>query len=262
MPSQKLLVNEFDLSTLGFWVEAPDGWGSGPGRQDTLLDVQGAGQVLLPDAEQIGPRRWTVEGVLIASSQAEARDFWDAAKQVLQDSVLEVMILPWADRLCVCRMQEMRWTQGRIEDKGLRFALTFLAPSAYLVAPIVDSYGVLNGGEVVVTLGTAPSPFVVQFIGAASAPTLTYYDASGIAQGTVKLSGDLVAREWLHFDSQTLLMVRTSPTLGAVDGADMLSSASRLFQLNPNDGVPGRGPSLALSGGSGSAVVYARKAYL
>ena len=171
------------------------------------------------------------------------------------------MILPWVDRLCVCRLQEMRWVEGRIEDPGFRFTLSFLAPSPYLVAPIVDSYGVLNGAEVVMTLGTAPSPFTVQFIGAVTAPVLTYYDAGGFAQGSIKLAGTLAAREWLHFDSQTLLMVRQSPTLGAVDGADFLDSSSKLFQLDPNDGVPSRGPSLALSSGSGSAVIYLRKCY-
>jgi hypothetical protein len=259
MPPQKLIVNGLDMSIYNMWVETPNGWGDGPSRADRTVDVQGAGEMIVVGAGRIGARRWTVPGILIANTVQDAHDLWDAAKAWLYGAWLDVMILPYTDRVCRCRLQDAQWTQGRVEDYGLRFALTFLAPNAHLLSPLVDMYGINAGEELVLTLGTAPSPFVVELIGTATTPTLGYYDVNGQQRGSLKLSGSLAASEWWRFNSQTYAMERHDANGLTLEGAPLFSNASQLFHLDPNDGLPGRGPSLTLD--SGAAVLYVRRAF-
>jgi hypothetical protein len=264
MPPARMIVNGLDLSAFNLWVEVPQGWADAPSRRDRLVDVQGAGQALIPQASKLGERQWTVEAVLICPSLAVAQAMWDQIKLYLANSLLEVTILPWTDRVGYCRYQDIRWQGQSLDLAGWRCSISFLSPSAYLVAPEIDSYGLAAGSanaELEMHLGTAPSPFVVEFIGpTAIGPTLTYTDAGGQVRGTVHLTTALAATEWLRFDSQLYTMERHN-TIGLVsNAAPQLANDSRGFQLEPLDGSAHRGPTLALD--QGSAIVYTRKAYL
>lgn len=260
MPPAKLLVNGIDLSTFGMWIESPRGWADAPRRRDRTLDVQGAGEMIVTHGSTLDARRWSLRGAMLAETVQDAQDKWDAVKLHIHNAWIEVMVLPWTDRVCVCRYEDFTWDEGRIESTGFRFTLTLRSPSSYLVSPTLDTYGLTTAGEVPLILGTAPSPFIVEFIGPATRPTLSYYDVNGQVRGSVALAANLAAGEWLHFNSQTYLMQRHTPAGAVVDGASYLDNASRAFAFDPLDGVPERGPVLVLD--SGTALVYTRRCFL
>lgn len=264
MPPPRMIVNGLDLGALNLWVEVPQGWADAPGRRDRLVDVQGAGQALIPQAQSMGERSWTVEAVLICPSLAVAQAMWDQIKLYLSNNLLEVMILPWADRVAYCRYRDIQWRGQSLDLAGWRCALSFVSPSAYLVSPEIDSYGLIGGGtnaEQEMRLGTAPSPFVAEFVGpTAIGPTLTYTDAQGTVRGTIHLTTAIGPGEWVRFDSQLLTITRTNVAGLATNAAALLANDSRLFQLEPLDASAHRGPTLALD--QGSALVYTRKAFL
>ena len=259
---QVMTVNGVDLSTFNLWVEVPRGWADAPQRQDRLAEIQGAGQAVIPSASRIGEKRWEVEGVVIAPDglQSTARASWDQIKQHLSSPWLEVMISPWTDRVCICRYQEMAWAGTSLDLAGFRVRLTFMAASAYLVSPTVDTYGLTAGVEQPIALGSAPAPFLIDLIGPATGPTLSYYDANGQLRGSFRMLTDLTTGEWFRFDSQTYVMEYHTSGGQVRNGAPFLSNDSRLFQLDPADGVPERGPVLLLD--SGTALALIRKAYL
>lgn len=259
MPNQKMIVNGIDLSTYECWVDEPVGWADGPQRRERILDVGAAGEILVPSGARMPGRRWQVTGSIIAPTQPDALDLLDLVKLHLMGGWLEVMILPWADRMCFCRYEHLRWTQGRLADDALKFSVTFYSPSAYLIGPDVDPYGVTPAQETELILGTAPSPFVAEFIGPASRPTLTYYDANGRVGGALVLAGDLAAGDWLSYNSQTAAMTRHLASGAVADGAGFLDDAAREFVLDPHDGVPERGPVLTVD--SGSVLVYTRRCF-
>lgn len=259
MASQKMIVNGIDLSTFECWVDEPVGWADGPHRRERIVDVQAAGEILIPGGGRMPGRRWQVQGSIIAPTQPDAQDLLDIVKLHLMGGWLEVMILPWTDRMCVCRYESLRWARGKISDDAFGFTMVFYSPSAYLVAPQVDPYGVTPAAETELILGTAPSPFVAEFIGPASQPTLTYYDANGTARGFLKLVGDLALGDWLHYNSQTGLMTRSLASGAVSDGAGFLGDESREFVLDPHDGVPERGPVVVVD--SGSVLLYTRRCF-
>jgi hypothetical protein len=260
MPSARMIVNGHDLSTYGMWVETPRGWASGPGRQDRSLDIQGAGEMVLPRSAKMRGRRWQVDFTLVGSSQPDVLQKWDALKLHLHNAWLEVMILPWSDRVCLCRYDETTWGEGRLDDEGFHGSLSFYSPSAYLVSPIVDPYTITPESPAELILGTAPSSFILEVIGSFLNPTFTLYDANGQVRGNLNFQGNVPDREWLSYNSQTGAMVYHTATGTERNGASLFGDSSREFNLDPMDGVPERGPVLALD--NGSAVLYLRKAFL
>lgn len=259
MPPSRMIVNGVDLATFGIWADTPQGWADGPTRQDKLVDLQGAGSAVITTASRLTERRFSVAGTLTAATRDDALDLWDAAKAHLMGPWLELVLAAVPDRMAVCRLQRMTWQGINLEMAGWRLTLEFLSPSPYLVAPIVDMVGLTAGVSQPIALGTAPSPFLVEFQGPAT-PSLTYYDAQGTVQGQIRLLGPLADREWMRFDSQTLELQRHGLAGSVTNGAPYFAGDSRLFQLDPADGTPDQGPSLLLD--EGSAVVYIRKAWL
>ncbi len=259
MPPQRLIVNDVDMSAYGMWVDTPQGWGSATSRDDAAMSIRAAGDLIDPLNPRMRGREVGLPGILIATSPTEARDLWDAAKLVLSSVWLEVMIVPWTDRICVCRYRSLDWSPQLWTDAGFRFTLNLHAASAYLVSPLVDTYGLEAGAEHPLVLGTAPSPFTVRFIGLAAAPALVYRDANGQQQGRIALTTTLLEGEWVEFDSQTLQLVRHGATGLLSNGAPFFESSSVLFHLDPLDGTPTVGPTLTLS--SGRALLTTRKCW-
>ena len=259
-PTGRMIVNGHDLGTYDLWVNTPRGWADAPGRQDQSLDVQGAGEMLLPRRAKMRGRRWTVGFMMSAVSQASALAKWDALKLHLHNAWLEVMILPWTDRVSLCRYEGMEWSDGALEDKGFTGVMNFYSPSAYLIAPIVDSYSISPSAPAEFILGTAPSPFILEVIGPAVNPTFTYYDANGQVRGNFSVSGTLADREWLEINSQTGKMLRHTVAGAVQNGASFFGHGTVDFSLDPLDGVPERGPILAVD--TGTAVLYTRRAFL
>lgn len=259
MPPTRMLVNGVDLSEFGLWVETPAGLGDAPERQDEVIETRGAGGLLSPEAARVRPREWSVTATLIAPTVDDARDMWDLCKLHLADAWLEVIFAPWPDRMIVCRYQSAAISGWQAALPGFRVTLRLLAPNPYLVAPVVDSYGLAAGGEVALVLGTAPSPYLVRFVGPAAVPTLLYTDANGRVRGNLSLAGNLVAGEWLEFDSATLRIERHTETGTVINGAPFVATTTSLFALDPMDGTPDAAPTLSLD--FGSAVVYVRKAW-
>lgn len=254
-----MIVNGVDLSTYSMWIDTPQGLMASPGRDDLMVDVQAAGDILIPTGERVPSRRWSVGGQLIAPTQQDALDLWSLAKLLLEDAWLEIVMLPWSDRYTVARLQSMTHDEGRMEDSALKFTLTFVSPNPYFQALQPDTYGISAGGEVEIQVGTAAMPFEIMFIGPATKPSLTYYDAGGQVRGTIRLTSDLVTAEWIRYNSQTGEMERHSAVGIETNGAPYLDTSTREFQVSPYDGVPGKGPTMALD--SGTALVIARKAF-
>lgn len=259
MPPTRMVVNGIDLSSYQMWCEVPRGWLDSPRRSERLVDVQGAGSALITEAARVGERTITVEGMLSTVDFTTATGLWDQVKQHLSSPWLEVQFLPFTDRMAVCRYQDFQWQGTNWAMGGWRFALTLLSPSAWLVAPTVDTYMLAPGVDQPITLGTAPSPFMVEFIGPATAPTLTYTDANGQRRGNFHLGIDLAAREWFRYESLGHAMEFHSAAGTMFNGSPYFATDSREFRLDPLDGVPERGPTLMVD--SGNALIYTRKAY-
>lgn len=259
MPPTRMTVNGIDLSTYNLWVETPRGWLDSPRRSERLVDVQGAGSALITEAARIGERTISVDGILSTVDFASAAALWDQVRQHLSSPWLEVMFEPFTDRMAVCRYQDFQWQGTNWAMGGWRFLLTLLSPSAWLVAPSVDTYMLAPGIDQPITLGTAPSPFMVEFIGPATSPTLTYTDVNGQRVGNFQLTVDLLAREWFRYESQGHAMEFHNALGVAANGAPYFGTSSRQFQLDPLDGVPERGPTLTVD--SGNALVYVRRAF-
>lgn len=259
-PLQKLVINDVDMATFGLYVDMPQGWGNSPAQQDRLVTSRYAGEFIDPLGVSMSGRQVALPCVLLSASAAAAVAALDAIKLHLANAWLDVMVAPWTDRVLVCRLREVAPQPRRATSKGYPVTLTVYAPNPYLLSPLVDVVGLPALVDTPMVLGTAPSPFVVRVVGAATNPTLTYRDVNGMQRGTFILLTSLAADEWVEFNSLTRTIVRHPVLGGVVNGAALFERSSQLFQLDPQDGVASRGPTLTLS--SGEATVYVRKAYL
>jgi hypothetical protein len=259
MPPTRMVVNGVDLSTFDLWVESPQGLMDSPQVRDQPVPSRRAGAFVVPRAASLQPRQWTVNATLISPTVAQFQAQWDKVKAVLANTWLEVVFEPWTDRVLLCRYQGASLGVGPLAMPGGRITLTFLAPSPYLVAPQVDSYGLGAGEEVRPVLGTAPSSFVVRFVGPATQPSLIYYDVNGRVRGQISIAGSIVAREWIEFDTATLTVVKVDVNSLRRNGAPSVASTTTLFALDPDDGTADEGPSIRLD--QGTAMVYVRRAW-
>lgn len=259
-------LNGTDLSVFDLWVGTPSGWADGPALTDRFTSVPGqAGGLLLTTEADIATRQITIPATLISTSFAGAVAQWNSLKALLASPVLELAFVAWPGVFATVRYQGMAWQGQDHWLGGWQLTMRFVAANPYLLSRQVDVYTLDVGQTFPLTLGTAPSPVDIRFIGKdLSTPSVVYTDANGVARGNVTFAptpdGVLDTSEWIEFDGITKI-ARWHRLNGVVQNAmPILDPASRFFVADPTDGDGTVGPSLMVTGGA--AVALVRKSWL
>jgi len=257
MAPRVLVVDAFDLSTLGFVVEDVVGWRDGIEVKWATETVPGRwGEMIVGTDPVYDSKEITVNGTLLA------------------DSVSNL----------ITNLHELKWRVGRdertftfVDDESLEFlarVTRFRAPGIrphmvqlgvevqmrlYMPDPRVYDTATTNVTSITATpkdlpLGNAPVRATVQVTGSGTF-VLTYKDYNGVTQASMTITGATAPVD-IDMDAQTI-------TDGGGNAVDTLT-AGDFFEYNPDHGDDILGtpdwPTLEVS--SGTASTSYRKAYL
>ena len=247
-------VNDRDVTAeFKLITSVPKGFVGPPPRQDSLVPVPGrVGHMRLSGESDTGPRRFTIEAVMKASSAAEARTLWDAFVRLVSGEEIEVWFSDWPDLVGKARYEEID-TQDRWHVfHARRFTMTFVMPNPQKLARQVDVYAIDNGLEVPLELGSASSDIRLRVVSiGASSPQVLYLNAQGEVAGDVSFpltATSFPTGQWLDYNWDGYHLARrwvsTPPEVDDFDVAPVYGSPFGPFVADPDDGDATQGPSL------------------
>ena len=261
-PTGKIWVNDRDLSTFKMAVAPPKGFMSAPGVTGSTSMIPGrAGQVRAFGERQLGARRFTVNGVILCATTAEADTLWGQAKRLLAEEELEVWFEWWPDRLAYCQFEDVQWQEVTGFTHAAQFLLTFSMDDPYKYSRVFDTYTIADGNEVALVLGDAPTDVHLDIIGVGEEnPHVYYRDAQGTIRGDVGYdTPELIAGQWIGYDGIYQLSTRTYVDDGLFYRDQPRLVSSHLFVADPDDGDETTGP--VIEAENCDVVVRTRKAW-
>ena len=261
-PTGTLYVNDRDMSVFKMAVATPRGFLSAPGIMGPSTGIPGrAGQARAVGERQIAPRRFTVEGVILGATTADADTLWGQAKRLLAEEELEVWFGWWPDRLAYCHFEGVEWIEVPGFTHGASFRFTFVMDDPYKYSRLLDVYVISDGTEAALLLGDAPSDVHLDIIGVSKAnPTVYYKDAQGLERGDVGYdTPELIAGQLITYDGTWQLSTRTYVDDGIFYQDQPRLVSSHLFVADPDDGDETTGP--VIEAVNCNAVAYCRKAW-
>jgi hypothetical protein len=241
-------VTEFKLIT-----SVPKGFIGPPPRQDSLVTVPGrVGQRRVSTETTSGPRRFTVEAAMQASSAAEARTLWDTFVRLAGGDEVEVRFSEWPDLVGYARYEGIDTADLWHVYQSRRFTLSFVMPNPLKYARYPDVYSLTAGLEVPLVLGSAPSDVQLRFVSTAeSNPQVLYKDAQGLIRGDVHFALDSVTfpiGQWIDYNPDGYQLARqyaiVTPNLVVSDAVPIFGSPWGPFVADPDDGDGTQGPTL------------------
>jgi hypothetical protein len=252
-------------------VADPKGFLDPPSRIDHLVAIPGRmGHLRVSKEDETGPRRFTVEAVLRATSQSEADALWDRLMLVVMGEEVEVRFAAWPTLVGRARYEGLDVT-GQRPRNAKKFTMSFLMADPLKYAKEMDVYTIQSGATVTLELGSAASDVEVRLIGTAAAdPGVYYRDAQGTVRGFIgyvkpAATGGLSHLSWIEVNSglgvTTLHGSYVLPALSGVleNAGPSLNSDSIFFTASPFDGDGTTGPTLQAI--NCRAVAYVRRAW-
>jgi hypothetical protein len=254
-------LNEYDLTRLGFHLEAGEGARSLPGQQWVAAGAPGrAGRILLDGRPGIQPRLLTLRGTVVADTQAALEANVDALKTRFLANVLELRLPAQPARVLVARTLGFTESPRAPQFSGLSIVLTItleaLDPHWVDRDPVV-LYGA-TAERVRCLLGNQPVAPVLRILGAAVNPVLTYRNAAGDAKATLTITLTLAAGDYLEIDCDAKTI--TKSVSGTPSNGLSTLTAGDFLTLTPEDGDPigSAWPTLEVSAGT-LQVTYLRR---
>jgi hypothetical protein len=238
-------------------VNLPDGFLSGPSRSDHLIDIpERMGSLRVSKAGTVGPKRFTVSGIIRAETAAAAKILWDKALQHLNQEDLEIRFAEWPEMVGHARLENgPPWNNvtGMTHAGGFNLAFVMANPLKYALVP--DVYVLPDSApQTPLVLGSASSDVEIILIGTGQPdPALFYRDAQGLVRGQILFDfpapTGLPTGWWIEMDHWGISYVHGAFVLPLTELApenvsDALKSTTRLFTADPNDGDGVQGPTV------------------
>lgn len=261
-----LTLNGLDAeSDLGFYLTGLSGLLGAPARTLGLLDVPGLPGSLdagLPLREQT--RTLTITGFTKAASRTGIPAIIDWVTEVAGTGLVEIAGPYSTGRAYYGVLQALPVEQAEksILDGWANLTLTFLCPYPYALSTTASTIA-FGSTFVDIPLGTAPSmgrdnwSALIEIVGAATTPTLTYGDWAGNTVGTMVFTNSPSAGDSILIDcGRRRVQTITSGTLA--NGMTNLTAGYAWPSLDPGDGyVYGSlWPKLKTSSGTGIITYY------
>lgn len=266
MASSIITLNGYDLDTdLGLIPTTLPGFLGSEPRSLVTLDIPG--QPGVTDAgvtPRIGAKILTINAMVKASSETTLYATLDRAKQAAGRGICEIKgpystTRAWYGTLQPFSAEAFMPTQL---NGWANVTLAFLCQSPFMVdtAPSTLSFG---STAVDVPLGTAPSrgrdqwSAIIEIVGAATTPTLTWKNASGDTLGTMAFTYSPSAGDSISVDLGRKLVTRT--VAGVRSNAFSYVTAGYFWSdLSADDGdyYTSAWPKVSVSSGSGSLFYF------
>jgi phage-related protein len=258
-----LSVDGFDLGTLGFNIENPQGWRDGPTSRQLLVAerVNRPGGIVIGDEPREGGRRITVAGVIKGSSAANCRTILDEIQERLAGGSSQVIFGDETDKYVDAWLERIETVGvGRsFVDRWLRLRILLHCPDPRRFATSASSVnGITTATDI--PIGTAKVYPLLTINGTATNPTITYKDKDGTTVQTMAFGAlSLGAADYLEIDCDALTIKLFDPSES--NAIDELSGGDFIV-LDPADADPWAPDWGTLEVSSGDLDVDYRKAYL
>jgi hypothetical protein len=249
------------FAAFGLRVGDPVGLMGPPGQVDQLLPVPGRmGHARVSREASVGPRRFTVPGVLRAASAAANALAWDAFLQMMNNEELEVYFGAWPDRVATgVRYEGIDTQEVPALYTGRAFTMSFVAADPLKYDRYPDVYTFSSGSEWPLVLGSAPSDVSFRLIGTGTpTPPVIYRDAQGMIRGLIAFPLTLPDLQWIDYDG-TWQLAELHTSAAAVP-VDVAAVGGPFFVADPADGDAVQGPTLQAV--NCAMVAHVRKAWL
>lgn len=267
-----MYVNDIDmLATCGMHISEPGrGVFSTPERTDALMVVPALpGAILSSTPGAIGSRILDLEGAVVATSLTNLNSQLDTLREILDRGLIEVKFAHDTTRLLRCRTTACQVAYGApaFRTAGQKVALVTISlraddPYYCATSPSVISFG---STAVDIPLGTAPSggrdqwSALIEIVGAATTPTLTYLNSAGDIVSTMVFTSSVLAGDSIVIDIGRRLVYKF--VSGTRTNTISTVTAGYAFPaLDPSDGyVAGAAyPKLKISSGSANLMYWKR----
>lgn len=265
--STSIYVNGLDMLALcGLHISDPArGPFSAPDRADDTLNIPSLpGALLTTIPPAVGPRPIELQGAVVATSLTALNTQLDTLREILDGGLLEVKFAHDTTRLirCRCTGVQVSYAAPAFRTAGQKVAVVTISlraddPWFYSTTPTVISFG---STAVAIPLGTAPSvgrdnwSALIEIVGAATTPTLTYANFRAQSIGTMVFSGySPLAGDSILIDlGRRLVWKRVSGTL--TNAISYLTAGYTFPALSPDDAYVAGSlyPTLKVSAGSAS----------
>lgn len=232
------------------------------------LAIPSAAGIILPGTPPvIGPRTLAFSGAFVADAQSDVVATEAAVKEIAGSGLVEIIFAQQPARAWygVLRSLGVSYPSYRSSNRVARATFAFLCPFPYAVAltPDVVSFGAT---ATAIPLGNAPSrgrdewSAIIEIVGAATTPTLSYLNASGDVLGTMVFTNSPAAGDSLSIDLGRRQVWTVTSGVWA-NGFGNLTAGYSWPSLDPADGdvASGQYPQLKVS--SGVANLRYRKFY-
>jgi len=256
MSTRALLVDGFDLSTLGLVVDNPAGWRDGFSVSWPSTAVPGRiGEIVTSTEGQVNGRTLRIDGAVLASTVSALLSQIDEIKYRLGSTEKTFVFSDDETRefYAYCSAITHQAIDPALIQRGIsvRIGLEQTDPRRYGTSDTVVSG--ITTSPVDIPLGTAPV-FPSITVTGASGFTLTYKDSSAVAVATIVIAG---ATSPVTLDCEAGTVVD-----GGGNAVAYLTSTSDFpFAFDPADGdyTTSDWPTLEVT--AGTAVATYRKAY-
>jgi hypothetical protein len=259
-------LNGLDFeSDLGCSITGLGGMLGAPARTLGLLDVPGLPGGIDPGIPlRESPRTLTIGGLVRASTFTGIPTILDWVTEVAGTGLVEIAGPFSSGRAYYGVLQTL--PADLFEPTALagwaKFTLTFICPMPYAVTiqPETIAFG---STAVSIPLGTAPSmgrdnwSALIEIVGAATTPTITYSNHRGDTIGTMVFTNSPSAGDSILIDcGRRRVQTRTSGTFA--NGMANLTAGYAFPALDPSDGYTygGLSPRIKVSSGSGMLRYY------
>lgn len=260
-----ITINGIDpRSRYGLYVAGQPDWASGPEQAVTSHEVMGRAGALIAGVTK-RPRDLVVEGTIARSTYATRKAAEDALKGLVGSGIIELV---WSDAtqtrqitgVVVGRPSVTGYTPAGM-SKGALVRFTVRADSAFWCEPTPTAVGLpAANNRKDIPLGLGPSDFILNIMGSATNPVVTYRNAGGTVVWELTITATLATTDYLSFDSRTGLISRYNSGTYS-DGIGLLTTGHDVWPLplDPQDGDPSilEWPTLQVSAGS-AEVLYSK----
>lgn len=267
-----LTVNGTDLSGLGAYVTAAPGIFGGPDRQIGTAAILGRAGAFLLSPSVMAPRRLVLKGFIdpTARTVAALQSALQQVRDVFYQGYLTVASTDTAGTVrqisgllqsfeSDVRLGRLHFQSAQVAD----FTATILCDDPFWREVQPFFVGAPTAGtRYSIPLGTAPSSPIINVMGSATNPVVTYRDGWGNAVWTITATITLAAtNDWLSFNCQTGRVTKyVSGTATSV--YDVITAGQTDFPrpFDPQDGdvTTSQQPTIETSAGSLEALYYKR----
>lgn len=246
-------------ATFGLVVVDFSGLLGAPERAISLLNIPALAGALDPGiTPNEAVRVVTVNFLAEAATDAALHAVLDKIKEVCGTGLVQITTLYSTTRALYGVLQPL--TIERFEKTILGWvsgAMSFVCPCPYWIATTSDVLG-FGSTAVDVPLGTAPATgrdewsAVIDLVGAATTPTLTYLDSAGNTVGTMVFTSSPLAGDHIRIDLGRRLVTKSVSGVYANAFGD-LTAGYTFPALDPADGSFANSlwPKLKVSAGTG-----------